>query len=84
MEKTAHVKYKLGFYIKRERESRSIKQDEVAGCIGVSRQTLSSMENDRHEMGMQDFLRLCDALNIRPSQFFGSIEHALNSKWRAK
>lgn len=76
--------YKIGPYIKAIREMRSVTQEALATQIGVSRVTMSHVENDAHEIKLQDFLRICDALSMRPSKFFLDYEERLNPEWHSR
>jgi len=56
--------YEIGKKIKELRKEKKITQDELAKNVGISRQTLSKLENGKiHKISLQLFVKLLDELD---------------------
>lgn len=62
---------KIGRRIKDEREKRSWKQDGLAKTAGLSRKTVSDLENGRRSYGIDSLIDSALALGIDPWTLFG-------------
>lgn len=64
---------KIGRRIKDEREKRSWKQDGLAKTAGLSRKTVSDLENARRSYGIDSLIDSALALGIDPWTLFGGV-----------
>jgi len=56
--------YKLGKKIKELRKEKKVTQIELAKKVGITRQTLSKLENGKiHKVSLQTFLKIIDLLD---------------------
>jgi len=60
--------------LQRRRVARGISQDELAAELGVSRQTVSSMENRRHVPSVRLALAVARALDTTVEELFAADE----------
>ena len=70
----------IGDNIKRLRESRNLKQSDLADMLGVSDKTISSWEINRTEPKMGMVERISIALNCKKTDIIGISEQELTSK----
>ena len=59
----------LGNRIKELRESRSMRQYELADRIGVSAPTVSNMESGRRAVTLKSLAKICEVFNVDISYF---------------
>lgn len=77
---------KLGQRIKELRKSRSLKQDDIAEVLGLSRGQISNLENGRRNLSLKQLEKLCDFFKV-DMEFFGihpTIEETIALLERAK
>lgn len=72
----------LGMYVaeqmKRIRENRHIRQDDVAKYLGISRQAYSKLENNITNINVDILEKLCRYFNVGIAEFFP--EHLMKKK----
>ena len=77
----------LGSQIRRYRSERGMSQDDLAGRIFVSRQTISNWENDRTYPDVQNLLLLSDLFDVTIDQLIkgdlGTMKQALDKDVRS-
>ena len=77
----------LGSQIRRYRSERGMSQDDLAGRIFVSRQTISNWENDRTYPGVQNLLLLSNLFDVTIDQLIkgdlDTMEQALDKDVRS-
>ena len=56
--------------IKELRKSRKLTQDELANAVGVSRQTINAIENDKYNPTLELAIRLARYLNMPVEELF--------------
>jgi HTH-type transcriptional regulator/antitoxin HipB len=55
----------IGKLIQKSRKNRKLSQQELASMLGMSRATISGIENNTiHEIGIRKIMALCSALNL--------------------
>lgn len=78
--------YELGKRIKELRKSRSLKQEDIAQLLDISRGQISNLENGRRSLSISQLEKLCNHFKIEMS-YFGvnpDIEETINLLERAK
>ena len=68
------IKQIIGKTIKAIRIKRGLSQEDLAGLHEVDRAYISKIESGRSEPSVHKIFELCEALNIKPSDFFKLIE----------
>ena len=71
------VKLTFGLTIKQIRISRSLSQEQLAEITGLHRTYISEVERGDRNLSLINIIKLCNALQIKPSQFFKSFEEGL-------
>ena len=66
----------LGSRIRRFRESRGMNQEALAGWLGISRPTLSLIENGGRKVTAEEVKRLADIFNVSVDAFFDENKDA--------
>lgn len=66
----------LGSRIRRFRESRGLNQEALAGRLGISRPTLSLIENGGRKVTAEEVKRLADIFNVSVDAFFDEKKDA--------
>lgn len=62
-----HNQYiEMGYRIKNRRKELHIRQNDLAGVLGISNNHMSSIETGRQKPSMDTFLLLCEALKVTP------------------
>lgn len=61
---------KLGQRIKELRKSRSLKQDDIAEVLGLSRGQISNLENGRRNLSLKQLEKLCEFFKV-DMEYFG-------------
>ena len=64
----------LGRLIKEARLAQGMTQDELSHAAGLDRSYLSQLERDLKSPTVQMLLRICRALDVRPSQLIATLE----------
>ena len=57
-------------YIKQLRKSKNLRQEDLAAQLGVSRQTIIAIENNRYNPTLELAMKLAKALNTTVEQLF--------------
>lgn len=68
------VKVKFGNAIKKVRSQRQLSQEELAEKSGLHRTYISEVERGDRNLSLVNIVKLCDALECRPSKLFELIE----------
>lgn len=61
---------KFGRFIRQQRESQDLTQEDLAGAAGLDRTYISHLERGLRNPGLLHLRRLAKALGIHPSEFF--------------
>lgn len=76
-----HRNMKLKNSIKEERQKRSLTQQELAGLVGVSRQTIISIERYRYKPSLELGLKMAHVLELDINKlFYLDLEKSINIK----
>ena len=67
-----------GNRIKNRRKELRIRQSELAELIDISNNHISSIETGRQKPSMDIFIKLCDALKVRPDYLLLGSMHSSN------
>jgi transcriptional regulator with XRE-family HTH domain len=74
----AEYRTRIGQHIRMWRDLKGIKQNELAGKIGITPAALSQIENDIAQLTLHRMEDIADALGLKPEQLFAGPHH-LNS-----
>ncbi|MFS2153925.1 MULTISPECIES: helix-turn-helix domain-containing protein [unclassified Rhizobium] len=66
-QEASDVNEKLGKRLRSARKAQGLSQTHVAKFLGVSFQQVGKYESGQNTMSVPVFLRVCKALNLRPS-----------------
>lgn len=66
------MRYFSGLLLKRYRESRGIKRVWIAEQMGVSSSMLYYVEKEQKHLRLENYIKLCDALNVPLDYFISS------------
>ena len=67
----------VGKVIQEYRESKGLSQEVVSGLADIGRTHLSAIERGIRKPTMETFFRICDAMNIKPSELIKIIENKI-------
>ena len=70
----------VGRVIQEYREKKGLSQEVVSGLAAIGRTHLSAIERGERKPTMETFFRICDALQVRPSELMAMIEQELAAK----
>ena len=82
----AEYRMRIGQHIRMWRDLKGIKQNELAGKIGITSAALSQIENDIAQLTLQRLEDIADAMDLNPEQLlagpqqFHHNEHSVVSK----
>ena len=68
----------VGTAIQQYRESKKLSQEVVSGLADIGRTHLSAIERGVRKPTLQTFFKLCDAMEIKPSEMMKLIEEVTN------
>lgn len=71
----------LGVLIGSHRTASGINQEEFARMIGVSRRTMTKIENGRQSLSFVAFLRIAAVLEMRPEYLLQELTRVTQRKW---
>ena len=74
----------LGVLIGSHRTALGINQEEFAKMIGVSRRTMTKIENGRQSLSFVVFLRIAAVLEMRPEYLLQELARVTQRKWSRK
>ncbi|HAM92855.1 MAG TPA: XRE family transcriptional regulator [Phascolarctobacterium succinatutens] len=74
----------LGVLLGSHRTALGIRQDDLAHFLGISRITLSRIENNRLPLSMELFLRIAAVLELRPEYLLQELTRVTQRKWSRK
>jgi len=63
----------IGILIRKEREKNNLTLDQLAKKSGVSKQNIYYYEIARNRVKLDKFLKICEALDLNPSEIFDKI-----------
>ena len=66
----------VGNVIQDLREKKGLSQDVVSGFAGIGRTHLSAIERGLRNPTLETFVRVCEALGVKPSDLMALIEQA--------
>lgn len=67
----------VGKVIQEYRESKGLSQEVVSGLAAIGRTHLSAIERGVRKPTLETFFRICDAMNIKPSELIKIIEEKI-------
>ena len=67
----------VGRVIQDYREQKGLSQEVVSGFADIGRTHLSAIERGDRKPTLETFFRICDALQVRPSELMAKIEDLL-------
>ena len=67
------MKKTLGEKIRLLREAKGLCQDELAKKVGLTRETISNIENNHRQIKAEELIRFADLLQISSDQLLGRI-----------
>ncbi len=67
----------VGRVIQDYREQKGLSQEVVSGFADIGRTHLSAIERGERKPTLETFFRICDALQVRPSELMAKIEDLL-------
>lgn len=67
----------VGRVIQNCREQKGLSQEVVSGFADIGRTHLSAIERGERKPTLETFFRICDALQVRPSELMARIEELL-------
>jgi transcriptional regulator with XRE-family HTH domain len=66
----------FGKIIQEERKAKEISQEKLAKLTGLDRTFISLIENGKRSPTFSTILKICSALEIRPSELFTKFENS--------
>ena len=57
---------KIHEFLAKIRKEQNIKQSEIADALNIKKQTYSAIENGKQRMFLDQYLKICEVLNINP------------------
>jgi transcriptional regulator with XRE-family HTH domain len=70
---------RIGQHIRMWRDLKGIKQNELAGKIGITSAALSQIENDVAQLTLHRMEDIADALGLKPEQLFAGPQQLNNA-----
>lgn len=67
----------VGKVIQEYREYKGLSQEVVSGLADIGRTHLSAIERGVRKPTLETFFRICDAMNIKPSELIKNIENMM-------
>lgn len=74
----------LGVLIGSYRTARGIKQEDMAKLLGISRITLSRIENSRMPLSIENFFKIAAIFEVRPEYLLQELARVTQRKWSTK
>ena len=74
----------LGVLIGSYRTARGIKQEDLAKMLGISRITLSRIENSRMPLSIENFFKIAVIFEVRPEYLLQELARVTQRKWSRK
>lgn len=56
------------------RKANKMRQEDIAGYLGVSRVTYTQYEGGKRKMDIETFVRMCRLFNVTPNEMLGFDE----------
>ena len=70
----------VGRVIQDYREKKGLSQEVVSGFADIGRTHLSAIERGERKPTLETFFRICDALQVRPSEMMAKIEECITQQ----
>ena len=67
----------VGRVIQDYREQKGLSQEVVSGFADIGRTHLSAIERGERKPTLETYFRICDALQVRPSEMMAKIEECI-------
>ena len=67
----------VGKIIQKHRENKGVSQEVLSGLADIGRTHLSAIERGARKPTLETFFRICQALDVRPSDLMRAIENEL-------
>ena len=74
----------LGVLIGSYRTALGIKQEDLAKMLGISRITLSRIENSRMSLSIENFFKIAVIFEVRPEYLLQELARVTQRKWSTK
>lgn len=74
----------LGVLIGSHRTASGIKQEDLAKMLGISRITLSRIENSRMPLSIENFFKIAAIFEVRPEYLLQELARVTQRKWSTK
>lgn len=74
----------LGVLIGSYRTALGIKQEDLAKLLGISRITLSRIENSRMPLSIENFFKIAAIFEVRPEYLLQELARVTQRKWSTK
>ena len=65
---------KFGAAVRSRREDLGFSQEQLAELAGMHRTYVGSIERGERNVSLENIVKLCDALRIKPSSLMGSLD----------
>ncbi len=70
----------LGRALVRARETRGLKQSEVAAILGLPASYMSKIENGTRRLDVIEFVRIAEAMGVDPAEIIRALQKDLTSE----
>lgn len=74
----------LGVLLGSHRTALGIKQEDLAKMLGISRITLSRIENSRMPLSIENFFKIAAIFEVRPEYLLQELARVTQRKWSRK
>ncbi len=68
------LRQKFGSAVRAKRENLGFSQEQLAELAGMHRTYVGSIERGERNVSLENIVKLCEALRIKPSSLMGSLD----------
>ncbi|MEQ8383099.1 MAG: helix-turn-helix transcriptional regulator [Coleofasciculus sp. A1-SPW-01] len=72
------LREKFGADVRARREELGFSQEQLAELAGMHRTYVGSIERGERNISLENIVKLCEALQIKPSSLMGSLDEFVN------
>lgn len=72
------LREKFGAAVRARREDLGFSQEQLAELAGMHRTYVGSIERGERNISLENIVKLCEALPIKPSSLMGSLDEFVN------
>jgi len=72
------LREKFGAAVRARREDLGFSQEQLAELAGMHRTYVGSIERGERNVSLENIVKLCEALQIKPSVLMGSLDEFVN------